>query len=151
MLDKIMSERFSRKIVHILATMDDMTEDVLSELYVKAGFKPDIQTWISFISKLVLSLGVLFTAAGIIFFFAYNWSELHKFAKLSIVAGAILVPAIIALFSDLEKFHAQLSLLAIAVFTGSLLAVFGQVYQTGANAYDLFRVAGPVIRNKAGG
>lgn len=138
MHDDFKKEIFSRKIIYLLATMDNMAEDVLSDFYSKAGFKPGIQAWISFISKFVLSLGVLFTISGVIFFFAYNWNELHKFAKLSIIGGAILVPAVISLFSELNKFHAQLSLLAVAVLTGSLIAVFGQIYQTGANAYDLF-------------
>jgi uncharacterized membrane protein len=138
MLNEIKNERFSRKIIYLLATMEGMTENVLSDLYSKAGFKPSIQTWIGFISKFVLSLGVLFTVSGVIFFFAYNWSELHKFSKLSIVGGAIIATTIITLFYQLNKFHAQLSLLAVAVFIGSLLAVFGQIYQTGANAYDLF-------------
>ncbi|HLV31529.1 MAG TPA: DUF2157 domain-containing protein [Chitinispirillaceae bacterium] len=138
MPDEILNEKFSLKVIYLLAKMDHMSEEVLSSFYSIAGFKPGIQSWISFISKLVLSLGLLFTVTGVIFFFAYNWSELHKFAKLSIVGGAILASTIIALFSELNKFHAKLSLLAVAVFTGSLLAVFGQIYQTGANAYDLF-------------
>ena len=138
MLDEIKNKKFTRKVIYILATIEDMTVDELSDLYEKAGFKPSIQSWITFISKFLLSLGVLFTVSGIIFFFAYNWSTLHRFAKLSIVGGAILISTIITLFSDLRKFHAQLSLLAVAVFTGSLLAVFGQIYQTGANAFDLF-------------
>jgi uncharacterized membrane protein len=138
MLDKIKNEKFTRKIIHVLAQTDHMSEEVLSTFYSKAGFKPSIQSWVSFISKFVASLGVVFTVSGVIFFFAYNWSELHKFAKLSIVGATILTPAIIALFSDLNKFHAKLSLLAVASFTGCLLAVFGQIYQTGANAYDLF-------------
>lgn len=138
MLDGIQNEKFGRKIIHLLAQTDHMSEDVLSTFYSKAGFNPSTQSWIAFISKLLLSLGVLFTVSGVIFFFAYNWSELHKFAKLSIVGGTILVPSIVALYSDLNKFHAKLSLLAAAAFTGCLLAVFGQIYQTGANAYDLF-------------
>ncbi|MBN1603884.1 MAG: DUF2157 domain-containing protein [Chitinispirillaceae bacterium] len=138
MLDSIKNEIFSRKVLYLLATMEHMSEDVLSSFYVTAGFKPNVQAWVSFIAKLVLSLGILFTVSGVIFFFAYNWSELHKFAKLSIVSVLILAPTILALLSDFNKFHTKLSLLAVAIFTGSLLAVFGQIYQTGANAYDLF-------------
>lgn len=138
MPDSIKNEKFTRKIIYLLAQMETMSVDVLSGFYSKAGFKPNLKSWISFLSKFVLSLGILFIVSGVIFFFAYNWRELHKFAKLSIAGSLILIPAIIALFSDLKKFYAKLSLLAVAIFTGSLLAVFGQIYQTGANAYDLF-------------
>ncbi len=138
MADRIENEKFSRKIIYLLAQMETMSVDMLSGLYSTAGFKPDIRSWISFTSKFVLSLSVLFIVSGVIFFFAYNWRELHKFTKLSIVSGLIVIPSIFALLSDLKRFYAKISLLAIALFTGCLLAVFGQIYQTGANAYDLF-------------
>lgn len=138
MTDRIEDEKFSRKIIYLLAQMETMSVEVLSGFYSRAGFKPNTKSWISFLSKLVLSLGLLFLVSGVIFFFAYNWRELHKFAKLSIVGSLILIPSIFALLSDLKKFYAKLSLLAVALFTGCLLAVFGQIYQTGANAYDLF-------------
>ena len=138
MSDRIENEKFSRKIIYLLAQMETMSAEVLSGFYSRAGFKPDMKSWISFSSKFALSLGLLFLVSGVIFFFAYNWRELHKFAKLSIVGSLILIPAIFALLSDMQKFHVKLSMLAVALFTGCLLAVFGQIYQTGANAYDLF-------------
>ena len=45
----------------------------------------DKKQWNQFLSVFLLAVGVGFTVAGIIFFFAYNWDELPKFAKLGIV------------------------------------------------------------------
>lgn len=138
MADRIENEKFSRKVIYLLAQMENMSVEVLSDFYLRAGFTPNIKSWISFVSKFVLSLGLVFIVSGVIFFFAYNWRELHKFVKLSIVGSLILISATFALISDMKKFYAKLSMLAIALFTGCLLAVFDQIYQTGANAYDLF-------------
>ena len=40
--------------------------------------------WNQFLSIFLLAAGIGFTVTGIIFFFAYNWDELPKFAKLGI-------------------------------------------------------------------
>ncbi len=94
--------------------------------------------WFAFLRWFLLSLGAGFTLAGIIFFFAYNWQDLHKFAKLGII-GFLLSACVIALLvlrtSPLIK---NLLLTAACVLTGVLFAVFGQIYQTGANAFDFF-------------
>ena len=39
----------------------------------------DKKQWNQFLSVFLLAVGVGFTVAGIIFFFAYNWDELPKF------------------------------------------------------------------------
>lgn len=41
--------------------------------------------WNQFLSIFLLAAGIGFTVTGIIFFFAYNWDELPKFAKLGMV------------------------------------------------------------------
>lgn len=138
MNDKIKNITFTRKIFYLLSQMDGINKEKLDKIYSAAGFKPDKDSWYSFISKLLLSIGTLFTIIGIIFFFAYNWRSLHKFIKLGITILLLIIPALITIFSDLNKFHSKLLLLASSIFTGSILAVFGQIYQTGANAFDLF-------------
>ena len=44
----------------------------------------DPSSWLRFLKLFFMSLGVGFTTAGIIFFFAYNWADLHKFVKLGL-------------------------------------------------------------------
>lgn len=99
---------------------------------------PTLGEWQNYGRTLGLSAGTGLLLAGIIFFFAYNWSELHHFTKLGIVAGVLLS---CGLASSVFYRHALLSQslqVAIFVLCGTLLALFGQIYQTGANAYDLF-------------
>jgi len=94
--------------------------------------------WQKFLRLLFISLGVGFLTAGIIFFFAYNWDDLHKFLKLFLVQGLVLVSSLIALFSGLSPVVKKIALTGSAVLIGLLFSVYGQIYQTGANAYDFF-------------
>ncbi len=83
-------------------------------------------------------MGVGFTVAGIIFFFAYNWDELPKFAKLGIVEVLLIASVLLATFTRWNKLVKQILLTGATFLIGTLFAVFGQIYQTGADAYDLF-------------
>ncbi|WP_422349559.1 DUF2157 domain-containing protein [Flagellimonas sp.] len=94
--------------------------------------------WLKFLKVFFLGLGVSFTVAGIIFFFAYNWDALHKFAKLGLISGLFVATTLTAVLAQLNPLVKKALLTASAVLVGVFLAVFGQVYQTGANAYDLF-------------
>ena len=76
--------------------------------------------------------------AGVVFFFAYNWNSLTPVAKFAILQGGILTTALTALIVRLDRIAGQMLLIATTVLVGTLLAVIGQVYQAGANAYELF-------------
>lgn len=94
--------------------------------------------WQQFFRWAFLACGIGFLGVGIVFFFAYNWDALHKFVKLGLI-GSLLVFSIILYF--LPKFSEQIKQLIIKVsclLIGVLFAVFGQIYQTGANAFDFF-------------
>ncbi|MBO9632655.1 MAG: DUF2157 domain-containing protein [Chitinophagaceae bacterium] len=94
--------------------------------------------WQQFLRIFFLSLGAGFMISGVIFFFAYNWDQLHKFVKLGIMEGLIILLTIGSLFikNDLVR---KILLTTASMLIGVLFAVFGQVYQTGADAFDLFR------------
>lgn len=83
--------------------------------------------------------GTLFLMAGIICFFAYNWQDLSAFAKFGIIGLAMLAASAFPLFRGLNSTSGSLGLLACGILGGALMAVYGQVYQTGANAWELFR------------
>ena len=72
------------------------------------------------------------------FFFAYNWDDLAPFAKFAILQSAILISFVGAMVAKLDKPVGEGLLIAASVFTGVLFAVIGQVYQTGADAWELF-------------
>ena len=98
----------------------------------------DKKHWNQFLSIFLLAVGVGFTVAGIIFFFAYNWEELPKFAKLGIVEVLLVASVLLATFTHWNKLVKQILLTGATFLIGTLFAVFGQIYQTGADAYDLF-------------
>jgi hypothetical protein len=98
----------------------------------------DRNSWHKFIKGLILSLGLGFFVAGVVFFFAFNWEQLHRFAKLGLVQAVFLVLAGLAWVLRKSVLLHRLLLTAAAVMIGVIFAVFGQIYQTGANAYDFF-------------
>ena len=94
--------------------------------------------WLRFLKLLFISLGVSFTTVGILFFFAYNWADLHKFVKIGLVEGLIIILTMITLVTKLSSNIKNILLTGASILVGVLFAVFGQIYQTGANAYDFF-------------
>lgn len=99
---------------------------------------PDGASWRHFLATLGLSLGAVLLAAGVIFFFAYNWDELGRLAKLALVQAALLGAVVVTWVRGFDKPSGRAALLASSLLTGAVFAVFGQVYQTGADPYQLF-------------
>lgn len=95
-------------------------------------------SWKRFISYGLMALGIGFAVTGIVFFFAYNWAGLSKFTKLGIVQGLLILSTLVAVYPKLSKQLRDIILTGAAVLVGVIFAVFGQIYQTGANAYDFF-------------
>ena len=121
-----------------LAAERHLSEPNLEQALRLIGHLPGRREWLRFLEVVLLTLGALFLLAGVIFFFAYNWADLHRFAKLGLIQAAIVAAAAIAHFVGLDKLAGKVALTSAAVLFGPLLAVFGQIYQTGADAYTLF-------------
>ena len=94
--------------------------------------------WQRFATYLLLGAGAAFLLSGVVFFFAYNWAALPRLTKLGIVGGLLLLTGFAALFAPVRLSLRRVLLTATVVLIGVLLAVLGQVYQTGANSYQLF-------------
>lgn len=98
---------------------------------------PDVASWQRFIALALLTAGAVLVAAGVLFFVAYDWAALHRLEKLALVASALGATTLFGIVRiDHRSGKAALSLSTILV--GALLAVFGQVYQTGADTWQLF-------------
>lgn len=104
------------------------------------GVTPDGGAWRRFMAVLLLSLGALLVATGVIFFFAYNWQAIGRFEKFAIVEVLLVAAAFGAWFYGLDKTAGQAALLLAALLTGALLALIGQTYQTGADPWQLFAI-----------
>lgn len=96
---------------------------------IKAGERPSADAWLQFALTFFLSVGIGLFLTGVIFFFAYNWVDLHHLAKLSIIGASITASCIGAIFCKKKPMAQQLLLLVASVMVGVLLAVYGQAYQ----------------------
>ncbi len=129
--------QINREDIYIVSRHSNLSEETARCLLEKNVFN-DAGSWKNFLHLFFIVLGVGFTVLGVIFFFAYNWDSLHKFAKMGIVEALIVATTFAALFIKLNTTIKKTLLMGASVLTGVLLAVHGQIYQTGANAYDLF-------------
>ncbi len=94
--------------------------------------------WARWATWALLALGVAHLLAGILFFFAFNWADMPPMAKFAVVEAGILACIGGAWIGGFDRPVGQSLLIGATVLTGVLLAVIGQVYQTGADAYELF-------------
>lgn len=102
------------------------------------GLSPNANQWRQFLDQLMLYLGVIFAGAALIFFLAYNWQEMGRYAKFALAESAIVLSLLACWYFDLQKLPGRASLLLATLFVGALLALVGQTYQTGADTYELF-------------
>jgi len=103
-----------------------------------AGLTPELSDWRKFLRTLLLWTGSILLASGVIFFFGYNWQSLHRFGKFAL-AESIFVAALIATWRlGIERPAGKAALLGTVLLTGALLALLGQTYQTGADAFELW-------------
>ncbi len=123
--------------LHALATAGVLPPRALEEALRRSMASPEPLAWRRFLSVVLLGLGSVLVLSGVVYFFAYNWVELHPFAKLGLLL-TVITAACVAAWRLGETLAGQFALLFAAVLVGPLLAVYGQTYQTGADAYELF-------------
>jgi len=121
-----------------LAQRQMLSPKALDAALFHIGVIPGISTWQVFIEKWLLILGSVLITVGIVFFFAYNWHELHHFAKFALLQIGLLSCVGLSVLWGLERLEGKMALFMAAVLVGVLLAVYGQVYQTGADSFKLF-------------
>jgi len=102
-----------------------------------AGLRPQ-QHWWRWANRSLLFVGTALVLAGVVFFFAHNWKRMHPVAKFCLIETGLWVCAVGALRRGLDRISGKVLLLSASVLVGVLLAVYGQVYQTGADAYENF-------------
>jgi uncharacterized membrane protein len=99
---------------------------------------PDGKDWRTFIDHLLLWLGGLALAFAVMFFIAFNWDEIGRFAKFGLVEGLIVLAIVAYCKFDAHTVTSKVSLLVATILLGVLLALYGQTYQTGADPWQLF-------------
>ena len=130
-------KKIEREDIKIITRHSNWSEKSIDNI-LKKNIYSDKESWHKFLRLFFISLGVSFTTAGIIFFFAYNWADLHRFIKIGLIEGLIIISTLVILFSKISLDIKNILLTGTSILVGVLFAVFGQIYQTGANAYDFF-------------
>ncbi|WP_444633249.1 DUF2157 domain-containing protein [Cupriavidus oxalaticus] len=102
-----------------------------------ARTEPAAADWRRWLDRALMALGTALLCAGVIVFFAFNWQDLHKFSRFGLLAAAITVLAAFAWTRPADA-AGRAALGGVQVLSGVLLAVIGQTYQTGADAWQLF-------------
>ncbi len=99
---------------------------------------PDPAAWVLWADRILLCIASALLLAGVIFFFAFNWDRLGAFAKLGLIEIPLVLCLVFACRKGLDSLPGQILLLSGSILTGVFLAVLGQIYQTGADAWQLF-------------
>ncbi len=136
-LRKTLFMKLSRNQIQTVSKFSNLEEKNVNSLLKKNVYASE-SDWIRFIKIGLLGLGAAFTLSGIVFFFAYNWNDMHKFFKLALNMSIIIAGVSAILFVKFNLTVNKIILTGISILIGVFLAVFGQIYQTGANSFDFF-------------
>ena len=90
------------------------------------------------IKKFFLLFSIVFLIAGITSFTAYNWATMSNVEKLAVPSVLIIAGLLAYLFLE-KEIYKNLAIFFSSFMIGTLFAVYGQVYQTGADVWILFR------------
>jgi len=101
------------------------------------GVRPNLTGWRSFLRVFLTLLGLLALVAGAVFFIAWNWAAMPKMTKFLFVQLFIIALAVVVWWRWYDGV-ARMALLAVGLSFGGLFALYGQVYQTGADSWELF-------------
>ena len=145
------------QLSHLLR-LDIIPADNINQALTISNINPNHHAWKNFIANLLLWLGVLALASSVVFFIAYNWDELGRFAKFGLVE--VLIAASIFVYwksknkasepnhsyssstkpikNHSAKLISKAALSMASILLGVLLAFYGQTYQTGADTWQLF-------------
>lgn len=94
--------------------------------------------WGQWADRPALVVGATLILAGVVFFFAYNWAQMPGWQKLGLVNLGLIASAAIAIWRGFDDPVGLVFVIAASFFVGIFMVVFGQIYQTGADAYQLF-------------
>ncbi len=88
---------------------------------------------------LLTGIGAVMIGLGVILLFAYNWSEMGKFSKLTVIFGALIAAHALAIFTRSRHHVYSESLFALGtMLMGSGIFLVGQIYHMDSHYPDAF-------------
>jgi len=100
--------------------------------------EPNATEWLDFLKAVFLWMGMISLCCGVIFYFAYNWQDMSRFTKFALIESVMLLSTFAYIRFAKTKLITSVTLMGMTLFTGALLALVGQTYQTGADPWQLF-------------
>jgi uncharacterized membrane protein len=98
-----------------------------------SGLYPSGRAWGLYFDHLLLWLGSLALACALLFLIAYNWSEMARWQRFGLMQVALVATIGVYCWARERSAVARVALTVASLLVGVLLALFGQVYQTGAD------------------
>jgi len=123
---------------------------LLEELHARGLIGPEMKmsgmellfptySWGMWAFRVLLAIGVTLVLTGIVTFFAFNWDAIPPLAKLGGIQFGMLALVAVVFRLGLNHPASGWLFLCASVLIGVFFAVFGQIYQTGADAWQLFQ------------
>ncbi|PCC66945.1 Predicted membrane protein [Nannocystis exedens] len=124
--------------LHALASAGVLDPAAFERARELVGGTPTVDAWYRFARFHLIILGTVLAVAGAIFFVAANWDVFTPHARIGLAAAAMAAATLAGGWIGLDKLSGRAAGLAGGLLFGPLLALVGQVYQTGADAFELF-------------
>lgn len=133
-----LDDRASAMRLHALAGAGLIGPDALARALEQIGRRPTVDSWYRFARVQLILLGTALAVVGAIFFVAANWDDLPPHVRLGLAAAAMSGATVAGGWIGLDKLTGRAAALAGGLLFGPLMALVGQIYQTGADAWELF-------------
>jgi hypothetical protein len=124
--------------LHALAGAGLLGPDALARAMTLIERRGTGESWYRFARVQLLLLGAVLAVVGAVFFVAANWDVFPPAAKLAMAATAMAASTLVGGWIGLDRLTGRIAALTGGLLFGPLLALVGQIYQTGADAYELF-------------
>lgn len=128
------------KAAKVIGRALKLNENQYNKIVEAGELRPSLDIWLGWLDRVLLVAAAAFLLSGVLCFVSYNWAGLHKLLKFTLLEVALLVTIAMAWYKGIQHLSGKVLLFSGAVIMGFCLAVFGQVYQTGADPYGLFLV-----------
>jgi uncharacterized membrane protein len=125
----------TRGKLYALASKYELGADAMHRLESLAGLDREPEGVAVWLPRVVAVTGAALAGFALILWIAANWEDFGRFGRFGLLEAALLVFAIGALAAP--KGRVPLALVTLLLI-GGLFAYFGQTYQTGADAWQLF-------------
>jgi predicted membrane protein DUF2157 len=130
--------RATRAEIDRLARHYALTPQASATLLDLADARPGRTESLTFLARVFRYAGVLSIGASLVFFVAANWSRIAVFGRFAMLEIMLVGFVVLALLRPPPRLVGRAATFLAFITTGALLALFGQTYQTGADAYELF-------------